>query len=26
VFRHVPKVTWTWNHWGGNTSGLPSRW
>jgi hypothetical protein len=26
VFRHVPKVTWTWNHHASNTSGLPSRW
>lgn len=26
VFRHVPKVTWTWNHHASNTSGLPDRW
>lgn len=26
VFRHVPHVTWTWNHHGANTSGLPDRW
>jgi hypothetical protein len=26
VFRHVPQVTWTWNHHGANTSGLPDRW
>jgi hypothetical protein len=26
VFLHVPKVTWTWNHHGANTSGLPDRW
>lgn len=26
VFRHVPEVTWTWNHHGANTSGLPDRW
>jgi GT2 family glycosyltransferase len=26
VFRHAPAVTWTWNHWGGNTSGRPDRW
>lgn len=26
VFRHVPQVTWKWNHHGGNTSGLPDRW
>lgn len=26
VFRHAPAVTWTWNHWGGNTSGQPDRW
>lgn len=26
VFRHVPKVTWTWHHHASNTSGLPSRW
>lgn len=26
VFRHVPEVTWTWHHWGHNTSGLASRW
>lgn len=23
---HVPKKTWDWHHWGGNTSGLPDRW
>jgi hypothetical protein len=23
---HVPQRTWIWNHWGGNTSGLPGRW
>lgn len=23
---HAPVRTWTWNHWGGNTSGLSSRW
>lgn len=26
VFRHVPVVTWTWNHHASNTSGLPDRW
>jgi hypothetical protein len=26
VFRHVPKVTWTWHHHESNTSGLPDRW
>lgn len=26
VFRHAPEVTWTWHHWGGNTSGRPDRW
>lgn len=26
VFRHVPVVSWTWNHHGSNTSGLPERW
>jgi glycosyltransferase involved in cell wall biosynthesis len=25
-FLHVPQVTWIWNHWGGNTSGQPTRW
>jgi hypothetical protein len=25
-FLHVPEVTFIWNHWGGNTSGLPTRW
>lgn len=23
---HVPKKTWAYVHWGGNTSGLPTRW
>jgi hypothetical protein len=23
-FVHVPKVTWRWSHWGGNTSGQPT--
>lgn len=23
---HLNKRTWGWNHWGGNTSGLPTRW
>ena len=23
---HHPERTWTWRHWGANTSGLPSRW
>jgi hypothetical protein len=22
---HLPEVTWVWNHWGGNASGLPHR-
>lgn len=26
VFRHAPVVTWTWMHWGGNTSGRGDRW
>lgn len=26
VFRHAPLVTWTWHHWGGNTSGRGDRW
>jgi hypothetical protein len=26
TFRHVGARTWRWNHWTGNTSGLPSRW
>jgi glycosyltransferase involved in cell wall biosynthesis len=25
-FAHVGVKTWRWNHWSGNTSGLPSRW
>ena len=23
-FHHIPDVTWIWNHWGGNLSGLPN--
>ncbi len=23
---HRPEKTWVWNHWGGNTSGLPKNW
>ena len=23
---HLPERTWVWNHWGGNTSGLPKNW
>jgi GT2 family glycosyltransferase len=26
VFRHAPRVTWTWNHHGSNTSGRGDRW
>lgn len=26
TFRHVPVVSWTWNHHGANTSGLSERW
>lgn len=25
-FKHVPQKTWTWHHWGGNSSGQPDRW
>ena len=25
-FLHVPQKTWIWNHWGGNSQGLPDRW
>jgi len=24
-FHHVDEITWRWHHWGGNSSGLPSR-
>lgn len=26
TFAHLPRITWTWHHWGGNTSGKSSRW
>lgn len=26
VFKHVPEVTWVWDHGTGNTSGQPTRW
>lgn len=25
TFSHSPETTWIWRHWGGNSSGLPSR-
>jgi glycosyltransferase involved in cell wall biosynthesis len=25
-FKHVPQKTWTWHHWGGNSSGRADRW
>lgn len=25
-FKHVPEITWVWNHDGNNTSGQPTRW
>lgn len=26
IIKHLNKRTWGWNHWGGNTSGMPDRW